>query len=66
VKINGASGSYGPGGSVVETELSFSYPGHGAVGGAELYLSALKFSKDLHLMGWARPKYLVKIVTDPS
>ena len=44
MKINGASGSYGPGGSVVETELSFSYPGHGAVGGAELYLSALKFS----------------------
>jgi hypothetical protein len=51
---------------VVKTGLSSSSLVHGARGGAELCLSALGFSKDLHLMGWAKPKYLVKIKTDPS
>jgi hypothetical protein len=66
VKINGALESDEPVGSVAKTGSSFSYLGCGAMGEAELCLSALRSFRGLHLMGWTKPKYLVKIVTNPS
>ena len=66
MKINGKLDSNGPVESEAKTGLSSSSGGYGAEDEVVVYLSALSFSKCLHLMDWVTLKYLAKIKTDPS